>query len=148
MQHPRSMSRFAIAAALAVGVAAGATGATGAYAQADGLPAARQQGDVSFVSGGVGQDESTAFQRNEAAWPLALRFTGAGGEFLADVHVRITDAKGVEVLKTDAHGPYMLVKLPPGRYTVQASYQGKDETRSVTVTAKGGARQAFTWSAK
>ncbi|KVK89874.1 carboxypeptidase regulator [Burkholderia ubonensis] len=142
MQHPRSMSRFAIAAALAVGVAAGA------YAQSDGLPAARQQGDVSFVSGGVGQDESTAFQRNEAAWPLALRFTGAGGEFLADVHVRITDAKGAEVLKTDASGPYMLVKLPPGRYTVQASYQGKDETRSVTVTAKGGARQAFTWSAK
>ncbi|KVD74910.1 carboxypeptidase regulator [Burkholderia ubonensis] len=145
MQHPRSMSRFAIAAALAVGVAAGATGA---YAQSDGLPAARQQGDVSFVSGGVGQDESTAFQRNEAAWPLALRFTGAGGEFLADVHVRITDAKGVEVLKTDARGPYMLVKLPPGRYTVQASYQGKDETRSVTVTAKGGVKQAFTWSAK
>ncbi|KWI73467.1 carboxypeptidase-like regulatory domain-containing protein [Burkholderia ubonensis] len=145
MQHPRSMSRFAIAAALAVGVAAGATGA---YAQSDGLPAARQQGDVSFVSGGVGQDESTAFQRNEAAWPLALRFTGAGGEFLADVHVRITDAKGAEVLKTDAHGPYMLVKLPPGRYTVQASYQGKGETRSVTVTAKGGVKQAFTWSAK
>ncbi|AOK24358.1 carboxypeptidase regulator [Burkholderia ubonensis] len=142
MQHPRSMSRFAIAAALAVGVAAGA------YAQSDGLPAARQQGDVSFVSGGVGQDESTAFQRNEAAWPLALRFTGAGGEFLADVHVRITDAKGAEVLRTDASGPYMLVKLPPGRYTVQASYQGKDETRSVTVTAKGSARQAFTWSAK
>ncbi|WP_010090822.1 carboxypeptidase-like regulatory domain-containing protein [Burkholderia ubonensis] len=145
MQHPRSMSRFAIAAALAVGVAAGATGA---YAQSDGLPAARHQGDVTFVSGGIGQDESTAFQRNEAAWPLALRFTGAGGEFLADVQVRIADANGAEVLKTDAHGPYMLVKLPPGRYTVQASYQGKDETRSVTVTAKGGARQAFTWPAK
>ncbi|AOJ63661.1 carboxypeptidase regulator [Burkholderia ubonensis] len=145
MQHPRNMSRFAIAAALAVGVAAGATGA---YAQSDGLPAARQQGDVTFVSGGVGQDESTAFQRNEAAWPLALRFTGAGGEFLADVHVRITDAKGAEVLKTDARGPYMLVKLPPGRYMVQASYQGKDETHSVTVTAKGGAKQAFSWSAK
>ncbi|OMG73354.1 carboxypeptidase-like regulatory domain-containing protein [Burkholderia ubonensis] len=145
MQHPRSMSRFAIAAVLAIGVAAGATGA---YAQSDGLPAARQQGDVTFVSGGVGQDESTAFQRNEAAWPLALRFTGAGGEFLADVHVRITDAKGAEVLKTDARGPYMLVKLPPGRYAVQASYQGKDETHGVTVTAKGGAKQAFTWSAK
>ncbi|MBN3791205.1 carboxypeptidase regulatory-like domain-containing protein [Burkholderia sp. Bp8963] len=145
MQHSRSVSRFAIAAALAVGVA---TGATGAYAQSDGLPAAHQQGDVSFVSGGIGQDESTAFQRNEAAWPLALRFTGAGGEFLADVHVRITDAKGAEVLKTDAHGPYMLVKLPPGRYTVTASYQGKDEAHDVTVGAKGGAKQAFTWSAK
>ncbi|AOK17624.1 carboxypeptidase regulator [Burkholderia cepacia] len=142
MQYLRNVSRFAVAAALAAGLAAGA------YAQSDGLPAARQQGDVTFVSGGVGQDESTAFQRNEAQWPLALRFTGKGGEFLADVHVRIVDGKGDEVLKTDARGPYMLVKVPPGRYTVHASYQGKDETRSVTVTAKGSARQAFTWSAK
>ncbi|KVN37352.1 carboxypeptidase regulator [Burkholderia stagnalis] len=145
MQYPRRVSRFAIAAALAAGLAAGASGA---YAQSDGLPAPRQQGDVSFVSGGVGQDESTAFQRNEAAWPLALRFTGAGGEFLADVHVRITDEKGAEVLKTDARGPYMLVKLPPGRYKVLASYQGKDQTRSVTITAKGSVKQAFTWAAK
>ncbi|MGU7772254.1 carboxypeptidase-like regulatory domain-containing protein [Burkholderia sp. MR1-5-21] len=145
MQHPRRLSRFAIAVALAAGIAAGTTGA---YAQSDGLPAVHQQGDVTFVSGGVGQDESTAFQRNEPAWPLALRFTGAGGEFVADVHVRITDAKGAEVLSTDAHGPYMLVKLPPGRYTVKASYQGKDEAHDVTVGAKGGTKQAFTWSAK
>ncbi|MBS6359598.1 carboxypeptidase regulatory-like domain-containing protein [Burkholderia sp.] len=139
MQHSRIVSRFAIAAALAAGIAAGA------HAQSDGLPATHQQGDVTYVSGGVGQDESTAFQRAESAWPLALRFTGAGGEFLADVHVRIVDAKGAEVLKTDTRGPYMLVKLMPGRYTVQASYQGKDQTRAVAVPAKGGAKAAFVW---
>ncbi|AWU99306.1 carboxypeptidase regulatory-like domain-containing protein [Burkholderia sp. JP2-270] len=145
MQYLRNVSRFAVAAALAAGLAAGATGA---YAQSDGLPAAHQQGDVTFVSGGIGLDESTAFQRNEAKWPLALRFTGKGGEFLADVHVRIVDGKGAEVLKTDTRGPYMLVQVPPGRYTVQASYQGSDESRTVTVGAKGGAKAAFQWSAQ
>ena len=143
MQYLRNVSRFAVAAALAAGLAAGATGA---YAQSDGLPAARQQGDVTFVSGGVGLDESTAFQRSEPSWPLALRFTGKGGEF-SDVHVRIVDGKGTEVLKTDARGPYMLVKVPPGRYTVQASYQQR-ESRAVTVGAKGGAKAAFQWSAQ
>jgi hypothetical protein len=141
MQQQRNVSRFVIAAVLAIGVAGGA------YAQSDGLPPVHQQGAVSFTSGGVGQDESTAFQHSASSWPLALRFTGAGGEFLADVHVHVTDAQGTEVLKTDARGPYMLVKLPPGRYTVSASYQGKDETRSVTVPAKGGTKAAFTWSA-
>ncbi|MBA5828279.1 carboxypeptidase regulatory-like domain-containing protein, partial [Escherichia coli] len=68
---------------------------------------------------------------------------GKGGEFLADVHVRIVDGKGTEVLKTDARGPYMLVQVPPGRYTVHASYQGNDESRAVTVVAKGGAKTAF-----
>ncbi|AXF21587.1 carboxypeptidase regulator [Burkholderia pyrrocinia] len=145
MQYLRNVSRFAVAAALAAGLAAGATGA---YAQSDGLPAASQQGDISYVSGGIGKDQSTAFQSNEASWPLALRFTGKGGEFLADVHVRIVDGKGTEVLATDARGPYMLVKLPPGRYTVHASYQGSDESRAVTVGAKGGAKAAFQWSAQ
>ncbi|KUZ13892.1 carboxypeptidase-like regulatory domain-containing protein [Burkholderia diffusa] len=145
MQYLRNVSRFAAAAALAAGFA---VAAPGAYAQSDGLPAASQQGDVSYVSGGIGKDQSTAFERNEAAWPLALRFTGKGGEYLADVHVRIVDGKGTELLATDARGPYMLVKLPPGRYTVHASYQGSDESRAVTVGAKGGAKAAFQWSAQ
>ncbi|MCA8089710.1 carboxypeptidase-like regulatory domain-containing protein [Burkholderia anthina] len=145
MQYLRNVSRFAVAAALAAGFA---TAATGAYAQSDGLPAASQQGDVSYVSGGIGKDQSTAFERNEAAWPLALRFTGKGGEYLADVHVRIVDGKSNEVLKTDARGPYMLVKLPPGHYTVHASYQGRDESHAVTVGSRGGAKAAFQWSAQ
>ncbi|MBJ9685095.1 MULTISPECIES: carboxypeptidase-like regulatory domain-containing protein [Burkholderia] len=146
MQYLRNVSRIAVAVALSAGLAAAATGA---YAQSsDGLPEATQQGDISFVSGGIGKDQSTAFECNESAWPLALRFTGKGGEYLADVHVRIVDGKGNEVLKTDARGPYMLVKLPPGRYTVHASYQGSDETRAVTVGAKGGAKAAFQWSAQ
>ncbi|RKU02704.1 carboxypeptidase regulator [Burkholderia sp. Nafp2/4-1b] len=145
MQYLRNVSRFAAAAALAAGCV---VAAPGAYAQSDGLPAASQQGDISYVSGGIGKDQSTAFESNEAAWPLALRFTGKGGEYLADVHVRIVDGKGAELLATDARGPYMLVKLPPGRYTVHASYQGSDESRAVTVGAKGGAKAAFQWSAQ
>ncbi|WP_175794159.1 carboxypeptidase-like regulatory domain-containing protein [Burkholderia ambifaria] len=146
MQYLRNMSRIAAAAALVAGLAGAAPGAYAQSEGSDGLPAASQQGDVSYVSGGIGKDQSTAFEHSEAAWPLALRFTGPGGEFLADVHVRIVDAKGTEVLKTDARGPYMLVKVPPGRYTVHASYQGSDESRAVTVGAKGGAKAAFRWN--
>ncbi|WP_175733624.1 carboxypeptidase-like regulatory domain-containing protein [Burkholderia ambifaria] len=146
MQYLRNVSRIAAAAALAAGLVGPAPGAYAQSEASDGLPAASQQGDVSYVSGGIGKDQSTAFERSEAAWPLALRFTGQGGEFLADVHVRIVDAKGTEVLKTDARGPYMLVKVPPGRYTVHASYQGSDESRAVTVGAKGGAKAAFRWN--
>ncbi|NHL67273.1 carboxypeptidase regulatory-like domain-containing protein [Burkholderia ambifaria] len=146
MQYLRNVSRIAAAAALAAGLVGAGPGAYAQSEASDGLPAASQQGDVSYVSGGIGKDQSTAFERSEAAWPLALRFTGQGGEFLADVHVRIVDAKGTEVLKTDARGPYMLVKVPPGRYTVHASYQGSDESRAVTVGAKGGAKAAFRWN--
>lgn len=112
----QSVSQYLIVAALAFGLA-------GVARAQPGLPDVQHHGDVGFVSGGVGLDESTAFQRSESSWPLALRFTGAGGEYLSDVHVSVLDAQGGEVLKTDARGPYMLVRLKPpcARATTAAS---------------------------
>ncbi|WP_341314403.1 carboxypeptidase regulatory-like domain-containing protein [Paraburkholderia sp. IMGN_8] len=115
-------------------------------ANGGGLPQIQQQGDVSFVSGGVGLDESKALQQAQSHWPLSLRFTGPGSDFLADVHVRVVDAHDGEVLNTTSRGPYMLVKLRPGRYTVHAQYKDRDQTRAVTVPAKGSARAAFYWN--
>jgi hypothetical protein len=111
-----------------------------------GLPQVQTQGDVSFTSGGVGLDESRALIREQAHWPLSLRFTGPTSDYLADVHVRITDAKNTEVLRTDAMGPYMLVKLSPGRYTVHARYKDEEKQQSVTVAGNGHAKAAFHWN--
>ena len=110
-----------------------------------GMPQVQQQGNVSFVSGGVGQDESKALQSAAHEWPLALRFTGRGGEFLADVHVQITDSHGASVLDTTSRGPYMLVRLRPGHYSVHVSHAGVDKTSAVTVGSNGSARASFVW---
>ncbi|MFP3565572.1 carboxypeptidase regulatory-like domain-containing protein [Paraburkholderia sp. SIMBA_030] len=150
----------AVCAALTLGLAGGAyaqqasevvggttTDETSAgNANGGGLPQIQQQGDVSFVSGGVGLDESKALQQAQSQWPLSLQFTGPGSDFLADVHVRVVDAHDGEVLSTTSRGPYMLVKLRPGRYTVHAQYKDRDQTRAVTVPAKGSARAGFYWN--
>ena len=137
----------------AAGLAALALGVTGgAFAQASGvvggtttdmtsagnesgggMPQIQHQGDIAYVSGGVGSDESDALKRAAHHWPLAMRFTGPGADYLADVHVRIVGPHDTEVLKADSRGPYMLVKLPPGRYTVHAQYKDEDQTREVKV---------------
>ncbi len=111
-----------------------------------GLPQVQSQGDVQFTSGGVGLDESHALIREQAHWPLSLRFTGPTADYLADVHVRITDSKGSEVLKTDAMGPYMLVKLPAGQYTVYARYKDSEKKQAVSVSGPGRAKAAFHWT--
>jgi hypothetical protein len=79
-------------------------------------------------------------------WPLALRFTGPGSDFLADVHVQIVDAHGADVLQATSRGPYMLVKLRPGRYTVHARYKSDDQQKAVTVPATGNTKSAFYWN--
>jgi hypothetical protein len=156
---PRRMAAVVATAALSLGFAStafaqdasGVTGGTttdntsAGNANGGGLPQVQQQGDVSYTSGGVGLDESRALRAAEPSWPLSLRFTGPGSDYLADVRVKISDAHSGDVLDTTSRGPYMLVKLRPGRYTVQASYKDHAQSRSVTVPAKGTAKAAFFW---
>jgi hypothetical protein len=165
MQSQRNQrnQRRIVAAVLAAGVSLGLAG--GAYAQeasgvtggttsdntsagnmnGGGLPQIQQQGDVSYTSGGVGKDESDALRAAQHSWPLSMRFTGPTADYLADVHVKITDAHSADVLDATSRGPYMLVKLRPGHYTVQASYKDHTQSKSVTIPAKGGARADFYW---
>ena len=159
-QRPRPAAARASGAVLAAVLTFGMAG--GAFAQASsaetsdmssagntnggGLPQVQTQGAVSFTSGGVGLDESHALIREQAHWPLSLRFTGPTADYLADVHVRIADEKNAEVLKTDAMGPYMLVKLPPGRYTVYARYKDSEKKQTVTVAGNGKAKADFHWA--
>jgi hypothetical protein len=156
----RRILTAAIAAALTLGVAGGAfaqaaSGTTGGTTtdttsagneNGGGLPQVQQQGDVSFTSGGVGLDESKALQAAQSQWPMSLRFTGPGADYLADVRVKVVDAQGGEVLNTTSRGPYMLVKLRPGRYTVHATYKDRDQSKAVSVTGKGTAKAAFYWN--
>lgn len=152
----------AAAAALALGFAGGAfaqasdatvggsttdtTSAGNVNGNGNGLPQIQRQGSVEYVSGGVGLDESAALKSAQHQWPLALRFTGPSAEYLADVHVRIVGPKKAEVLSAASRGPYMLVKVPPGRYTVHASYKDQEQTRTVTVASRPGARAEFHWN--
>ncbi|MEM5327502.1 carboxypeptidase-like regulatory domain-containing protein [Paraburkholderia sp. JHI2823] len=110
-----------------------------------GMPQVQQQGDVSFVSGGVGLDESRALLGAQSDWPLSLRFTQRSGEYVADVRVQITDSHGASVLDTTSRGPYMLVRVRPGRYNVHVSHAGVDKTSTVTVSSNGSARASFVW---
>lgn len=162
MNHQGNRRRLvaaAITAALTLGFAGGAwaqasdvTGGSTAddssagNANGGGMPQIQSQGDVQYVSGGVGSDESKALQSAQSQWPLSLRFTGPGSDFLADVHVQIVDAHGANVLDTASRGPYMLVRLRPGRYTVHARYKSGEQQKAITVPGKGTAKAAFYWN--
>ncbi|PLZ00814.1 hypothetical protein CY652_19345 [Burkholderia sp. WAC0059] len=117
-------------------------------ANGSGMPQVQHQGMIAYVSGGVGLDESQALRQAESHWPLALRFTGQGSDYLADVHVRISDTQDGHVFDATSRGPYMLVGLSPGRYVVHASYNGTEKTVPVTVKSAGTAHAAFTWASQ
>lgn len=119
-----------------------------AWAGMTALPAAQHAGPVTYVSGGVGSDESQAIKEAMHNYPLVLEFAGRtsyGNEYLAGVPVKIVDAHGKTVLETSAQGPFLLVSLPAGRYAVAASYGEKTEHRSVSLLPNGHVREFFLW---
>lgn len=101
------------------------------YAQGD-LTVQHAHG-VSYVSGGVGQGERDALQAMQGQFNVKLVFALTAGNYLADVHVRILDHRGHEVLNTVTKGPIMLAKLAPGRYTIEATSYNDQKMKRVEV---------------
>jgi hypothetical protein len=103
------------------------------------LPNSRTQGEVTWLSGGIGQREAQAMERAARHYPLSLEFViksemkGLPAEFTANVPVTITDPHGAEVFSAMSTGPFMLLKLPAGHYTVVAEVHGKKFERNVVV---------------
>jgi len=115
-------------------------------------PAAAQEtaGNVSYISGGVGEDEAAAMKSAAAGYPLELQFVQKAtprDEFLADVKVRITDRARNVVLDAVASGPFLLAKLPAGTYQIEADHVGVVKRQTVDIRPGKHQRSVFVWSA-
>jgi hypothetical protein len=113
------------------------------------LPQVKTQGEVSYLSGGIGKDETAAIKAATSRYALTLLFatTGGGGRdaFLASVPVKIADAAGKVVLDAVTDGPYLLVNLAPGKYQISASLDGVERKSSVTLKAGVPQQRSLTW---
>jgi hypothetical protein len=113
------------------------------------LPPLQHAGKVAYLSGGIGIDESTAIKHEMGKYSLVLEFaghTGHGNDYLADIPVQITDANGKTILSTVSNGPFLLISLPDGHYSVTATYKGQPAKRSVNVRGGSSSRAVFVWT--
>jgi hypothetical protein len=104
------------------------------------------QGDITFVSGGVGLDEVDTINRLKPNYNLHLLFVVSSGEYLSDIEVAIFDKKGNIYLQAVSLGPFMLVNLKPGSYYVKAQLDGQVRQKKVTVTGHKAKSLSFIWS--
>lgn len=104
------------------------------------------QGEVTFISGGVGVDEQNAMQAVRGEYNLSLLFSVAGtGEYLSDVRVHITDLGGNTYLETVSDGPKLFAKLKPGRYKITVDQDGRALHKTATIGSKQRTTLSFTW---
>jgi hypothetical protein len=117
------------------------------------LPQPKTEDGVTWISGGIGKTQADAFRKEARHYPLALEFVlkpahkGARAEFTADIPVVIRDAHGKVLVRAESAGPFMLLKLPEGRYTVVAEH-GDEKLERHVVVGRAHHRLVFEWPAR
>lgn len=140
----RKQSYWLVVAASVLSIAAISV----SYAQA-GLPATQSANGTEYVTGGFGENGADAFKQAESSFPLTLVFAeDAGGgsrPYVAEVSVVVKKDNGELALEVPSAGPYLLVKLKPGNYRVEATYMGQTKTQDVKISDSQPTRHVMAW---
>jgi len=99
-----------------------------------------QAGDVRYINGGVSDEELAQLKETNGDYNLHLLISGAGGEYVGNVTVRIYSGSTPVVAVSDA-GPYLYVALKPGKYNVVITADGKDQVLKLSAPAKGSLKK-------
>jgi hypothetical protein len=106
---------------------------------------------IEYMSGGISSDEAALMQTVAPRWPATFEFAikdGTHSDFAADVAVTVRDAAGRTVLsQVNAEGPFMVARLDPGRYEVEATLAGRTLNKTVEIHAGSPTRTLFLWPA-
>jgi hypothetical protein len=112
------------------------------------IPDTQRSLGISYISGGVGEGESTAILAEAKQWPLLLELSqleNGRGVWIFGSQIKITNAKGAVIFDAKAEGPYMLVNLDAGDYLILASYQGVEQKKSISIKAGQPQKISIFW---
>src|SRR5437016_948255 len=99
---------------------------------ADDLPEIQKQGNITYVTGGIGDEEREALHSMRHNYNLSVLSADKYGAYPGDTHIVISDKQGTELVNTDA-GPLFYARMPAGRYIVEESSGGQSKKRAVTI---------------
>ena len=113
------------------------------------LPSVKTQGAVTYLSGGIGDDEEAQIRSVARDFGVLLEFSevergSSHGRWTSDVKVSIKAGQSV-MLSTATDGPLMLLRLKPGSYMVEAERSGATQAKRIEVKAGALVRERFFW---
>jgi hypothetical protein len=104
---------------------------------------------IEYTAGGVGLEDQQRLDRLAQARDYNLKavFALNTGNYVADVDVVLQDQSGRRLIDYEADGPYFVAKVPPGRYTLVATYEGEPQRHAVSIGDHGARTEYFHWNA-
>jgi hypothetical protein len=99
-------------------------------------PEPQQYNSVQVINGGASYEEVAAIKRIAPQYKLRVEISGRGGDWYVADRLRVVQGDEVVAEIPDA-GPWLLMDVPPGRYTLEGEFEGHLVKRNVTVASNG-----------
>ena len=112
------------------------------------IPPTLHSNEISYISGGVGEEETIAILAEAKQWPVLVELSqieNGRGVWIFGAKIKIINAKKQAIFDAQADGPYMLINLSPGDYLLQASYEGVEQNRVLSVKAGSPQKIPLFW---
>lgn len=100
---------------------------------------------TTYMSGGFGSDERKALRAMGRNFSLKLVFAAKNGDYLSAVKVIVKDQRGEIWLEAVSEGPWFYVKLPRGKYQVQAAYKDRMIKKAATISPPKQTSLSYYW---
>jgi len=112
------------------------------------IPETQYSENIAYITGGVGEGETKAILSEAKQWPLLLELSqleNGRGVWIFGAKIKIVNAKKQAIFDAQADGPYMLINLDSGPYTIEASYQGVEQKRAIVINADSPQKIEIFW---
>ena len=112
------------------------------------IPNTQYSQGISYISGGVGEEESQAILAEAKQWPLLLELSqleNGRGVWIFGAKIKILNAQNQVIFDAQADGPYILINLTAGQFQIEASYQGVLQKRSVSMQGSAPQKLTIIW---
>ncbi|QWE28309.1 carboxypeptidase-like regulatory domain-containing protein [Polynucleobacter sp. AM-7D1] len=112
------------------------------------VPDTQYSQGISYISGGVGEEESQAILTESKQWPLLLELSqleNGRGVWIFGAKIKILNAMNQVIFDAQADGPYILINLTAGQYQIEASYQGSIQKKSMLIQGSGLQKLPIFW---
>ena len=101
--------------------------------------ASSPQAEVSWLSGGVGDEAMTEMHKVSTAYNVHLMLTGPRGNYLAGVPFTVSRRNGQVTVSGMTEGPLLYLKLPAGSYQIAVEIDGAWQSRHIQASVSGQA---------
>ncbi|MBU3540047.1 carboxypeptidase-like regulatory domain-containing protein [Polynucleobacter sp. UB-Tiil-W10] len=112
------------------------------------IPETQYSQGISYITGGVGEGETVAVLADAKQWPLLLEMSqieNGRGVWIFGASIKILNNAKQTIFDAQADGPYMLINLLQGEYSIEATYQGVVQRRVLSIKANSPQKISLFW---